>query len=146
MRLRGPAILLPADVDTDLIIAGRYLRTRDPSTWVAHAFEDLDPTLAGRLAGTVLVAGPNFGCGSSREQAARALRDAVARLRHAGVTNGSVVVIENRSAAVRALVGSADFANVADQGQVNGAIAPRSPGSALKPFTYALAFELGLAT
>ncbi|MGD9937565.1 MAG: 3-isopropylmalate dehydratase [Methanoregulaceae archaeon] len=76
MRLRGPAVLLPADVDTDQIIAGRYLRTRDPSTWVTHAFEDLDPTLAGRLAGSVLVAGPNFGCGSSREQAARALRDA----------------------------------------------------------------------
>lgn len=76
MRLRGRAVLLPADVDTDQIIAGRYLRTRDPSTWAAHAFEDLDPTLAARLAGSVLVAGANFGCGSSREQAARALRDA----------------------------------------------------------------------
>lgn len=76
MRLRGPAILLPADVDTDQIIAGRYLRTKDTASWAAHAFEDLDPTLASRLAGSVLVAGPNFGCGSSREQAARALRDA----------------------------------------------------------------------
>ncbi len=76
MRLEGQAVLLPADVDTDQIIAGRYLRTKDPSIWAAHAFEDLDPRLAGRLAGAVLVAGPNFGCGSSREQAARALRDA----------------------------------------------------------------------
>ena len=76
MRLEGRAVLLPADVDTDQIIAGRYLRTKDSSVWAAHAFEDLDPSLAGRLAGAVLVAGPNFGCGSSREQAARALRDA----------------------------------------------------------------------
>ena len=76
MRLEGPAVILPADVDTDQIIAGRYLRTRDASVWAAHAFEDLDPALAGRLEGAVVVAGPNFGCGSSREQAALALHGA----------------------------------------------------------------------
>ncbi len=76
MRIAGRALRLPSDLDTDLIIAGRYLRTKDRSVWAAHAFEDLDPTLAGRLAGAVLVAGPNFGCGSSREQAAVALREA----------------------------------------------------------------------
>lgn len=76
MRLCGRALRLPPDLDTDVIIAGRYLRTKDRSVWAAHAFEDLDPTLASRLAGAVLVAGPNFGCGSSREQAAIALREA----------------------------------------------------------------------
>jgi methanogen homoaconitase small subunit len=76
MKIMGPALRLPSDLDTDIIIAGRYLRTKDPSVWAAHAFEDLDPSIAGRLAGVVLVAGPNFGCGSSREQAAIALRDA----------------------------------------------------------------------
>lgn len=76
MKIAGRAVCVPADVDTDLIIAGRYLRTRDRSLWAAHAFEDLDRTLAGRLAGAVVVAGPNFGCGSSREQAAIALREA----------------------------------------------------------------------
>src|SRR5690606_30486412 len=76
VKITGRAICVPADVDTDLIIAGRYLRTRDRSLWAAHAFEDLDRTLAGRLAGAVVVAGPNFGCGSSREQAAIALREA----------------------------------------------------------------------
>ncbi|NQT52989.1 penicillin-binding protein 1C, partial [bacterium] len=78
--------------------------------------------------------------------AERALSEAVAALRRDDMTNGAIVVIENRSAAVRALVGSADFHADADQGQVNGAIAPRSPGSALKPFTYALAFEHGVCT
>ncbi|MFW6162381.1 MAG: penicillin-binding protein 1C, partial [Planctomycetota bacterium] len=74
------------------------------------------------------------------------VREAVAALRPEGVTNAAVVVIENRTAAVRAMVGSCDFHAEADDGQVNGAVAPRSPGSALKPFTYALAFQRGLAT
>jgi len=76
--------------------------------------------------------------------AEQAIRAQVAALRHAGVTNGAVVIIENETSAVRALVGSCDFRSVRDQGQVNGATALRSPGSALKPFTYALAFERGI--
>ena len=76
MKLSGRALRLPPDLDTDMIIAGRYLRTKDRSVWAAHALEDLDPTLASRLGGAVIVAGPNFGCGSSREQAAVALREA----------------------------------------------------------------------
>jgi penicillin-binding protein 1C len=75
-----------------------------------------------------------------------AIRDGVSRLRAAGVSNGAVVVIENGPAAVRALVGSCDFFSVADQGQVNGATSPRSPGSALKPFIYALALDQGIIT
>jgi len=76
MQGRGTAVCLPADIDTDLIIAGRYLRTKDRNIWAAHVFEDLDPVLAPRLRGAVIVAGKNFGCGSSREQAALALREA----------------------------------------------------------------------
>ncbi|PKG32328.1 3-isopropylmalate dehydratase [Methanoregula sp.] len=76
MKTGGRAICLPADIDTDVVIAGRYLRTKDKSIWAAHVFEDLDPTLANRLRGAVIVAGKNFGCGSSREQAAVAIREA----------------------------------------------------------------------
>ena len=75
-----------------------------------------------------------------------ALRERVGRLRGAGISNGAVVVIENETAAVRALVGSCDFFSEDDAGQVNGALAARSPGSTLKPFTYALAFEDGMIT
>ena len=75
MQGKGRAVCVGADIDTDLVIAGRYLRTKDHSTWVAHVFEDLDPSLAGRLNGAVIVAGKNFGCGSSREQAAIAIRE-----------------------------------------------------------------------
>ena len=76
MRGKGHAVCIGADIDTDLVIAGRYLRTKDHSVWVAHVFEDLDPSLASRLNGAVIVAGKNFGCGSSREQAAIAIREA----------------------------------------------------------------------
>ena len=76
MKGKGCAVCLPADIDTDVIIAGRYLRTKDRSVWAGHVFEDLDPNLAPRLKGAVIVAGKNFGCGSSREQAAIALKEA----------------------------------------------------------------------
>ncbi|MDV2481607.1 3-isopropylmalate dehydratase [Methanoculleus sp. Wushi-C6] len=76
MQGAGPAVCIGDDIDTDLVIAGRYLRTKDRSVWAEHVFEDLDPTLAGRLRGAVVVAGRNMGCGSSREQAVVALREA----------------------------------------------------------------------
>ena len=70
------------------------------------------------------------------------LRSQLARLRDQHVGNGAVVVLDNRTGAVLALVGSEDYFAPA-AGQVNGAWSPRSAGSTLKPFTYALAFERG---
>ncbi len=61
-----------------------------------------------------------------------------------GITNGAVVVIDNVSKDVLALVGSVDFTDSLNKGQVNGAVAPRSPGSALKPFVYAIGIDEGL--
>ena len=54
--------------------------------------------------------------------------------------------MDTQSREVLAMVGSHDFFDYASEGQVNGAIAPRSPGSALKPFIYGLALERGLIT
>jgi len=76
MRIERKAVCLGTDIDTDVIIAGRYLRTKDRSLWAEHVFEDLDPTLAAGLKGSILIAGKNFGCGSSREQAPIALKEA----------------------------------------------------------------------
>ncbi len=76
MQGRGTAVCLPVDIDTDVIIAGRVSRTKDYGIWATHVFEDLDASLAPRLKGAIIVAGKNFGCGSSREQAALALREA----------------------------------------------------------------------
>ena len=74
--MKGMVVKVGDDIDTDLIIAGRYLRTKDKSLWAEHAFEDLDPKISSRLKGSIIVAGKNFGCGSSREQAAIALKEA----------------------------------------------------------------------
>lgn len=61
-----------------------------------------------------------------------------------GVSNAAAVVLDNRSCEILALVGSADYWDGRD-GSVNGALSRRQPGSALKPFTYALAFERGMS-
>ncbi|MDD1712962.1 MAG: 3-isopropylmalate dehydratase [Methanoregulaceae archaeon] len=79
MKMEGIAICMGPDIDTDQIIAGRYLRTKDRRIWADHVFEDLSPHIASRLEGTVIIAGKNFGCGSSREQAAVALKEAGVR-------------------------------------------------------------------
>jgi penicillin-binding protein 1C len=62
------------------------------------------------------------------------------------INNAAVLVLNNYSGQVEAYVGSADFHNHETQGQVNGIQAIRSPGSALKPFLYALAIDQGLIT
>lgn len=65
------------NVDTDVIIPARYLTTSDPEELARHAMEDLDPRFAREVKpGDVVVAGANFGCGSSREHAALALKGA----------------------------------------------------------------------
>lgn len=61
-----------------------------------------------------------------------------------GLTNASALLIDYRTMEVLASVGSADYFNPAINGQVNGARMKRSPGSALKPFVYALALDQGL--
>jgi methanogen homoaconitase small subunit len=67
-------------IDTDLIIPGKYLRIKDMHMFAAHAMEGIDPEFAKKMKPRdIIVAGTNFGCGSSREQAPLALK-------HAGVT------------------------------------------------------------
>src|SRR5881296_3628976 len=63
------------DISTDHIIAGKYLGTTDSKVFAEHAFEAVDPTWAKNVRpGDMIVAGANFGCGSSREQAPVALK------------------------------------------------------------------------
>ena len=72
--IMGKAWVFGDDVDTDVIIPGKYLRTKDARLWAEHAMEGLDPMFASQVEpGDVIVAGRNFGSGSSREQAPRAL-------------------------------------------------------------------------
>lgn len=66
------------NVNTDYVISGRYkFKIQDPKELAQHIFEDIDPAFAARVGkGDILIAGENFGCGSSREQAPQALKQA----------------------------------------------------------------------
>jgi 3-isopropylmalate/(R)-2-methylmalate dehydratase small subunit len=73
----GKAWLFGDNIDTDVIIPARYLMTTDPAELAKHCMEDLDPGFAASVqAGDVMVAGNNFGCGSSREHAPIAIKGA----------------------------------------------------------------------
>ncbi len=73
--LRGRVWTFPDDVNTDVIYPGRYMSILDPAETAKHAFETVYPEFLQRARpGDIIVAGKYFGCGSSREQAATALR------------------------------------------------------------------------
>ena len=76
LKLRGRVrAALGDDIDTDMIYPGRYLNVTDREKTAEHLFELAFPELRTSLeAGDIIVAGRNFGCGSSREQAAAALK------------------------------------------------------------------------
>ena len=66
-----------ANIDTDVIIAARYLNSSDPEHLAKYVMEDADPDFPKKLQrGDIIVAGENFGCGSSREHAPIALKAA----------------------------------------------------------------------
>jgi len=74
----------------------------------------------------------------------RRVTDYVANNRNRGIENAAVLLVDTRTMDVLAQVGSADFYKADINGQVDGTRSPRSPGSTLKPFVYALALEQGL--
>ena len=75
MKLTGSVWKFGDDVDTDLIIAARYLNTTDPQQLARHCMEDADPDFAAKISeGDIIVGGKNFGCGSSREHAPIAIK------------------------------------------------------------------------
>lgn len=75
MKYEGNIIRYGDNVDTDVIIPARYLNTSDERELAAHCMEDLDPAFRSRVRkGDILIAGQNFGCGSSREHAPIAIK------------------------------------------------------------------------
>lgn len=76
MKYSGTVIKYGDNVDTDVIIPARYLNTSDKKELASHCMEDLDTTFVSRVkAGDIMVAGQNFGCGSSREHAPIAIKE-----------------------------------------------------------------------
>jgi 3-isopropylmalate/(R)-2-methylmalate dehydratase small subunit len=77
LKLEGKAFVFGNNVDTDVIIPARYLNTSDPDELAGHCMEDLDEAFSGKVRkGDIIVAGENFGCGSSREHAPLAIQAA----------------------------------------------------------------------
>jgi 3-isopropylmalate/(R)-2-methylmalate dehydratase small subunit len=119
-RIEGRVWTLDNDVDTDQIISGKYLTVIDPQELKKHVFEIALPEFAGAAkAGDIVVAGENFGCGSSREHAPQALRaigvgailaDSFARIFYRNAINLGVPTIEVRG--VRALFQAGDTARI----------------------------------
>lgn len=76
MEFNGKVIKYGDNVDTDVIIPARYLNTIDKKELASHCMEDLDTTFVSRVKeGDIMVAGFNFGCGSSREHAPIAIKE-----------------------------------------------------------------------
>ena len=112
------------NVDTDVIIPARYLNTTDQAELAAHCMEDLDATFVSRVeAGDAMVAGKNFGCGSSREHAPIALKasgisviiaESFARIFYRNAINIGLPIVECEEAAKEMKEGdqiSVDFEN-----------------------------------
>jgi len=108
MIIKGKAIKYGDDINTDVIIPGRYLSLTKPEELASHAMEDLDPDFFKKFTkGDIIVAGKNFGCGSSREQAAMCLKYAevgaiiaksFARIFYRNAINQGMSIIESSKA------------------------------------------------
>ncbi len=79
-----------------------------------------------------------------QEKVETLVRDHIESLENKGITNAAVIVMDNASGDILSMVGSKDFFDDRHDGQVNGAVSLRQPGSTLKPFTYGLALERGM--
>ncbi len=75
MQAKGHVFKYGANIDTDVIIPARYLNSSDPADLAAHCMEDIDTEFVKKVQkGDIIVAGSNFGCGSSREHAPIAIK------------------------------------------------------------------------
>jgi len=152
--VRGKARLARRRDDVLMRMAGNGVVTKEDAERAMSlpigAWRRATPFTAPHLSEKVMAASPGelrIKTTIDRELQARVeklLGDHVQRLQAHGITNGAVVVIDNATRKVRAYAGSAAFFDLTHQGQVDGADAPRSPGSTLKPFVYAMALDRGL--
>lgn len=109
MKVKGNVLKYGDNVDTDVIIPARYLNTTDKKELAFHCMEDIDNTFSARVkAGDVMVAGSNFGCGSSREHAPISIKESgislviaksFARIFYRNAVNIGLPIIECEQAA-----------------------------------------------
>jgi 3-isopropylmalate/(R)-2-methylmalate dehydratase small subunit len=106
MKLRGKVFKFGNNINTDEIIPARYLNTIDPEVLSKHCMEDADPEFAKKVQkGDIIVAGANFGCGSSREHAPISIKaagvscviaESFARIFYRNAINIGLPILENK--------------------------------------------------
>ncbi|MDY6852270.1 MAG: 3-isopropylmalate dehydratase small subunit [Thermodesulfobacteriota bacterium] len=108
MKFSGSVFVFGDDIDTDVIIPARHLNTTDPAELATHCMEDADAEFCSLVrAGDIIVAGKNFGCGSSREHAPVSIKAAgvtcviaagFARIFYRNAFNTGLILIESEKA------------------------------------------------
>lgn len=124
MKTQGNVFKYPDNVDTDVIIPARYLNTSNAQELAKHCMEDIDTGFVGKVSkGDLIVAGWNFGCGSSREHAPLAIKASgvkcviaasFARIFYRNAINIGLPIMECPQAAAEIQVGdtvNVDFAS-----------------------------------
>ncbi len=151
---RGSVFRFGDNVDTDVIIPARYLATSEPAELAAHCMEDIDKSFIKEVQqGDIIVAGKNFGCGSSREHAPIAIKAAgvscviaetFARIFYRNAINIGLPIIECREAAAEIQKGDAVSVNF-DTGIITDETTGRKyEGQAFPPFMQGLIDAGGL--
>ncbi len=115
MIIKGKTLKYGDNIDTDVIIPARYLTATDPMELAKHCMEDLDPNFKQKVTSeTILVAGKNFGCGSSREHAPLSIKGSgvkaiialsFARIFYRNALNIGLPILESEEAATHLQTG-----------------------------------------
>jgi 3-isopropylmalate/(R)-2-methylmalate dehydratase small subunit len=142
------------DVNTDEIIPARYLNTSDPKELAAHVMEDADPQFPSKARpGDIIVAGKNFGCGSSREHAPLAIKaaglacviaESFARIFYRNAFNIGVTIIECPAAVADAKTGHVLRLDTATGMVVNETLGREYESKPIPPFMQELIGAGGL--
>ena len=144
MNAKGTVHKYGDNVDTDVIIPARYLNTADPNELAKNCMEDIDKDFVKRVkAGDIMVAGKNFGCGSSREHAPIAIKasgiccviaDTFARIFYRNSINIGLPIIECPAAAEEINAGDVVSINF-DSGEITDETTGKTyQGQAFPPF------------
>jgi len=118
----------------------------EPLTAFRHPAPQLIPHLSYKLKKSGRPSYQTYIDLNTQLKAEKLVADYIRPLRYQQIRNAAVIVLDNKTAQVISYIGSADFNDVSDGGQVNGAAAIRQPGSTLKPLVYGLAIDAGQLT
>lgn len=154
MSIRGKIWKFGNDVDTDVIIPARYLNTSDPDELARHCMEDADPEFIRKIRpGDIILAGKNFGCGSSREHAPIAIKGArvglvvaesFARIFYRNAFNIGLPILESAPAAAEIQEGDEVEVDIETGVIIDHTTRKRYPAKAIAPFMRELLAAGGL--